>query len=57
MGMQLFLNRFTELIEKKKLEKAKKTDTSNGNGNGNGVILEMCFLGRPHLENEGGKNI
>ena len=50
--MQLCLNRFTELIEKKKLEKAKKTDTSK---RFNGVILKMCFLGRPHLKHEGGK--
>ena len=51
--MQLCLNRFTELIEKK-LEKAKKTNTSK---RFNGVILKMCFLGRPHLKNEGGKKL
>ena len=42
MGMQLCLDRFTELIEKKKLEKAKKTDTSK---RFNGVILKCVSSG------------
>ena len=43
---------FTKIAKVAKPRKAKKTDSSK---RFNGVILKMCFLGRPHLKNEGKK--
>jgi len=49
MGMWLCFNRFTEFIEKK----TRKSQENDTNKRFNGILSKMCFLGRPHLKNEG----
>ena len=47
--MWLCFNRFTEFIEKK----TRKSQENDTNKRFNGILSKMCFLGRPHLKNEG----